>query len=595
MKALSVEAVVWTLEDLYAGPEDPVLESDKRWCLDRGSELASNYRGRVASLTAGELLEAVRSLEALQDKAQKLLSYAFLFFSTRTRDPRASALWQSLQEFYSTLHRDTLFFELEWAQMDEDRAAEILSHPGASGYRHYLESLRRFKPHLLSEAEERLLAEREPVGASAWSTLFDKVSGHIRYGDRQRTQPEVLADLYRPDRGVRKQAALDLTGGLEEVLHVLTHVLNTILADKSISDRQRRYPHWLASRNLKNEADDNVVEALVEAVTSRYDIVRRYYRLKRRLLGHETLYDYDRYAPVPGQPETTLDWEEAKDTVLAAYGSFSREMADIAGLFFQGGWIHAPVLPGKRGGAFAHPTVPSAHPYVLLNFTGTHRDAMTLAHELGHGVHQYLARSQGLFNAQTPLTTAETASVFGEMLVFQYLLSRIREPKERLALLCSKLEDSFATIFRQVSMNRFEDAVHRERREKGELSSDRFSDLWMETQEAVFGDSVQLLEHYRIWWCYIPHFVHSPGYVYAYAFGELLVLALYQRYRETGEAFVPLYLDLLGAGGKDRPDRLLRSFDIDLTDPDFWRQGLAVLEELLEEAERQGEAHESGG
>lgn len=579
------EDILWRLSDLYLGPEDPQIAEDKAWCTLRAEEFGAACRGKVATLSPGQLRAAIETLEALQEKCHRLLAFGYLHFATRTDDPSASALWQDVQVFYSGIQRDTLFFELEWTQVEEEAAKDALAAPALGRYRHHLISLRRYRPHLLSEPEERVLAEKEPCGASAWTTLFDKVLGALRFGPGLRTEPEVLSDLYHPDRAVRQQAAEDLTGGLESVLHILNHIFNTILLDKAIVDRLRQYPHWLRARNLSNEADDTMVSALVAAVTSRYDLVQRYYRLKRRLLGYENLYDYDRYAPLPGLPAQAVGWDEARRTVLDAYAAFSPEMARIAARFFDEEWIHAPVQPGKRSGAFAHPTVPSSHPFVLLNFNGTQRDVMTLAHELGHGVHQLLAAKQGFYNASTPLTTAETASVFGEMLVFSHMIQKLTTPAEKVAFLCSKLEDIFATVFRQVSMNRFEDGLHTARRERGELDSETISAKWMQTQRSMFGDSVQLQEHYRIWWSYIPHFLHSPGYVYAYAFGELLVLALYQQYREHGDAFVPLYLDLLASGGKAAPSELLRPFGVDLGDPKFWDQGVSVIEDLLNQAE----------
>jgi oligoendopeptidase F len=367
----------------------------------------------------------------------------------------------------------------------------------------------------------------------------------------------------------------------------LTHIFNTVLLDKSIDDRLRGYPHWLRSRNLGNEADDEMVSALVNAVSSKYDVVQRYYRLKREILGLDELFDYDRYAPVAEQTLKEISWDEAKRIVLDSYEAFSPEMASIASRFFDENWIHASVLPGKRSGAFAHPVAPSSHPYVLLNFTGNRRDVMTLAHELGHGVHQYLAGEQGLFNSDTPLTTAESASVFGEMLVFRNLLKNSSSSVERLGLLCSKIEDVFATVFRQVAMHRFEDAVHNARRTRGELDRDFICSAWMETQTEMFGDSVRLLEHYRTWWSYIPHFIHSPGYVYAYAFGELLVMALYKRYMHEGPDFVPRYIEFLKAGGKAEPKELLRPFGVDLADGGFWSGGIEIIEDLLTEAERE--------
>jgi oligoendopeptidase F len=585
MHSRLAEDGLWRLEDLYRDPDDPRISEDKAWCRDQAQRFADRFQGRIRALSTARLCEAVRELEALQERCHRLLAFGYLHFATRTDDAVASRLWQDVLEFYSQIQRDTLFFELEWTRVEDGASEATLAEPGIESYRHHLTSLRRYGPHLLSEAEERVLAEKEPSGVSAWTTLFDKVLGGLRFGSRSRTESEVLADLYHPDREARKQAAFDLTEGLQGVLHILNHIFNTILLDKAIVDRIRRYPHWLRSRNLGNETDDAMVEALVAAVSSRHDLVQRYYGLKRRLLGLETLHDYDRYAPLPGLPRQSFSWEEARTIVLDAFGAFSPEMARVANRFFEERWIHAPILPGKRSGAFSHPTVPSSHPFILVNFSGTHRDVMTLAHELGHGVHQVLAARQGFYNAATPLTTAETASVFGEMLVFSHLVEGLSTADERTALLCSKLEDIFATVFRQIAMNRFEDVLHTARRERGELDSDFISGAWMQAQRTMFADSVQLQDHYRIWWSYIPHFLHSPGYVYAYAFGELLVLALFQQYRERGSEFVPLYLDLLSSGGKEAPGDLLKPFGVDLADAGFWNRGLVVIEDLLLRAE----------
>ncbi len=580
------EDVIWDLGDLYSSPSDPQIEDDTEWLREQVLSFSS-YRGKVAALGPGDLLQAIERLEKINERAQKLLAYAYLNFSTQTSNPAASAFFQSRKELYSEIRRDTLFFEIEWTKLEDSRAEELASGPLLSKYGHYLLSLRRYKPHLLSEPEERILAEKEPAGASAWGALFDKMLGQLRFGERKRTEPELLSDIYSPDREVRKRAATELSEGLQSILLPLTHIFNTVLLDKSIEDRLRQYPHWLSSRNLSNEADDAMVGALVKAVCSRFDLVERYYRLKRKLLGYEELFDYDRYAPVQVMAEVRISWDEAKEIVLTSYGDFSPEMEKIARRFFKEGWIHAPVLPGKRSGAFSHPVAPSAHPYVFLNFTGSRRDVMTLAHELGHGIHQYLARSQGLFNSDTPLTIAESASVFGEMLVFRSILKRTTSPVERTGLLCSKIEDTFATVFRQVAMNRFEEAVHNSRRTRGELDPDFISSAWIETQSAMFGDSMRLLDHYRIWWSYIPHFVHSPGYVYAYAFGELLVMALYEQHLRDGPEFVPKYLAFLGAGGKGKPEELLGPFGVDLADARFWDRGLRMIEMLVDEAERE--------
>jgi len=585
MDPIPAEGIVWRLEDLYEGPGDGDLERDKRHCLEEAQRLSDTYKGRVRELDPGQLLEFLRALENLRERSRKIATFAYLNFATRTGDSESSRLWQEAMEFNSRIQRDTIFFTLEWAEMDDESACRHIESPVSATYSHFLKSLRRYRPYLLTEPEERILAEKQPSGSGSWRSLFDKVMGRQRFGDRRRTESEVLSDLYHSEQEVRRRAAEDFTTGLEENAHVLTHIFNTILLDKSIEDRLRKYPHWLSARNLDNEIADEVVRVLVQSTTSRYNLVERYYHLKREILGYEELVDYDRYAPLPGRAQTRFSWDQARDLVLSAFNGFSPRMEQIARRFFDDRWIHAPVLAGKRSGAFSHPAIPSVHPYILLNFTGKQRDIMTLAHELGHGIHQYLSRSQGLFNSEVPLTMAETASVFGEMLVFEHLLQAMPSVEARLAALCTKIEDVIATIFRQTAMHRFEETVHSERREQGELSRERISEVWMETQHAMFGDSVRLLDHYGLWWSYIPHFVQSPGYVYAYAFGELLVFALIRRYREGGSAFVPLYLELLESGGKASPEDLLRPLGIDLTDPGFWTRGLDFLEELLHEAE----------
>ncbi len=388
----------------------------------------------------------------------------------------------------------------------------------------------------------------------------------------------------RPDRALRRAAAAAFTAGLKDLRRTSTTIFNTVLADKASDDRLRHYPTWISARNLSNEVDDKTVDALVQAVTSRYDIVARYYRLKRRLLGLDELFDTDRYAPLPAA-DRHYPWEEARELVLDAYGRFHPRLAEIAGWFFDRRWIDAPPRPGKYGGAFSAGVVPSVHPYILLNYDAKPRDVMTLAHELGHGVHQKLSGVQGLLQADTPLTTAETASVFGEMLVFQDMMARETDPAVRLGMLTSKIEDSFATAFRQISMNRFEHAIHTARREEGELTAERFSELWLETQRAMFGDSVTLTEDYGLWWSYVPHFIGTPGYVYAYAFGELLVLALYARYQQVGPGFADAYIEMLSRGGSDWPHAIVAPLGVDLTDPGFWQGGLGILEGLVAEAE----------
>ncbi len=581
-----VDGVHWDLSDLYSGREDPRLSADLSRSLARAEALGQQLRGRVASLSAGELAAAVAEYEAILEVAGRAGTFAYLDWSTGTEDPPRGALLARLQEHSAQLHQRLLFLELEWAQVPDEGAQELLGSPELARHRFWLLLARRYRPHLLTEPEEKILAEKGVTGRAAWVRLFEELHSAARYelDGESLAQHAVLSRLYLPDRARRQRAAHAFTAGLRGSLRISAFILNNILADKASDDRLRHYPGWISSRNLDNQIDDAMVEALVRAVTGRYDIVARYYRLKKRLLGLEELADYDRYAPLPAAA-THLSWAEACRLVEEAYAAFHPELGRVARTFMDRRWIDAAPAPGKRGGAYSHGAVPSVHPYVFLNYEGTPRDVMTLAHELGHGAHQYLARRQGLLLADTPLTTAETASVFGEMLAFRSLLSREPDPAARLALLVAKIEDSFATVFRQTAMNRFEEAIHDARRAEGELAPDRFRELWLQTQKAMFQGSVTLTEDYGLWWSYIPHFLHSPGYVYAYAFGELLVLALYARYREIGEAFPPLYLELLAAGGSAWPEELLRPLGVDLKDPGFWARGLGMLEEMVLQAE----------
>jgi oligoendopeptidase F len=493
---------------------------------------------------------------------------------------------QRVTERGSRLSQKLVFVDLELAATPDETAAAWLADPAVAHWRHWLEVVRMYRPHLLSEPEEKILAEKAVTGRHAWDRFFDETQGAARFDldGETLTRDQVLNRLYAPDRALRQRAAASITAGLKAEQRINTYVFNTVLADKASDDRLRDYPAWISARNLANEVDDRTVEALVEAVTSRYDIVARYYRLKRNLLGLDELFEYDRYAPLPAA-DRRYSWAEARETVLKAYTRFDPRLAEIAGWFFDRRWIDAAVKPGKRGGAFSAGTVPSVHPYVLMNYEGRPRDVMTLAHELGHGVHQKLSGVQGMLQAHTPLTTAETASVFGEMLVFQDLMARETDPTVRLGMLTGKIEDSLATAFRQISMNRFEHAIHTARREEGELPVERFSELWLQTQRAMFSDSVTLTDDYGLWWSYIPHFIGAPGYVYAYAFGELLVLALYARYQADSAGFTDGYIAMLSKGGADWPHEIVKPLGVDLTDPAFWANGLGILEQLVAEAE----------
>lgn len=580
-ETLGTSDVVWNIADLYKGYDDPAIEADIKWAEQEALDISEEFSGHVHELDARGMFNLVSRLENLETRIGKLATFAFLNFAVNTHDQQVSAFLQRVREVGSSIGTNTVFFELEWNQIENNRVDQILAGQTLNHYRHYLGSMRKYAPHQLSPVEERLLIERAPVGRGRWTTLFEKVMGHQKFGEKQRSEEEVLSDLYDNDRSVRQQAASELTEGLRSQLHILTHIFNTLLADKMINDRLRSYGSWVSSMNMSNELEDATVETLVGSVTTRYDIVQRYYTIKKGLLKLDELRDYDRYAPLPNLPGAKISWRECQDIVLNAFNEFSPRAAEIAAMFFDRDWIHAPVLGGKRGGAFAHPCVPEAHPYVMVNYTGNLRDVATVAHELGHGIHQYLAAERGYYNSNTPLVLAETASVFAELLVFKAQLALIEDAQQKRAFICQKLESIFATVFRQVSMNRFEDLVHNARRQQGELSSDKISACWMDTQRPMFADSVTLSEDYGIWWSYIPHFLSTPGYVYSYAFGELLVLALYNLYQQEGDVFVEKYIELLSAGGSETPYELVKPFGVDLDSEDFWNGGLRVIEDML--------------
>ena len=573
---------------------DPLVEGDgadgaQRMLADasrRAASFAAEQAGRVAELDGPGLERAMRELEQINDLIGRAASYASLRFSTDTADPARGALLQLVQEQATEVETKLLFFELEWAALADDRAEMLLADPGLEFCRHYLRSARRYRPHLLTEPEEKVLAEKSIASQAAWARLFGELTSSLRVkldGD-ELTLDIALSRLLSPDRAKRRTAAEAVTGALEPGLRTRGFIYNTLVYDKSVEDRLRSYPHWLASRNLSNEASDESVMALIQAVRNRFDIPQRWYALKARLLGLERLADYDRSAPVLSE-ELHFSYAEARELVLETYSAFSPQAGQVARRFFDEGWIDAPPRPHKRGGAFCSYTVPSVHPYVLLNFTATRRDVLTMAHELGHGLHAALAQPQGVFHHSTPLTLAETASVFGETLVFGRLLDSVSDHDQRLGLLAERIDGAIATVFRQMAMNRFEHLVHTGRRSEGELSVERISELWVQSQTELFGDSVQITDGYRIWWSYIPHFVNTPGYVYAYAYGQLLALSAYGRYREQGSDFVPRYLELLAAGGSLPPEELGAIIGIDLADPGFWDSGLELIDEQLREAE----------
>ena len=586
-----LQATAWNLDPLVGGAGPDGARSLLTDSLERAQAFAANYARKLSELDSAGLERAMRELGEIQDLVGRAGTYAGLRFSVDTADPAAGALMQEVQERGTEIETTLLFFELEWAALSDEQAERLLEDERLAFCAHYLRTARRYRSHLLSEPEEKILAEKSVTGASAWSRLFDELTSAIEVrvpadsGAAETVALDVaLSSLVLPDRELRRTTAEAVTEALAPGLRTRAFLFNTLLADKATDDRLRSYPSWLAARNLSNEASDESVAALIEAVRARYELPRRWYRLKARLLGVERLADYDRMAAVT-EDEVTYPFAAAREIVLDCYSSFSPKLGAVAKRFFDEHYIDAPVRPAKRGGAFCASAVPSVHPYVMLNYTSRRRDVLTLAHELGHGVHFALAADQGIFHQGTPLTLAETASVFGETIVFGRLLEEDSSPSSRLALLAENIEGALATVFRQVAMNRFEDAVHTARRAEGELSVERFGELWYDSQLEMFGDSVEITEGYRSWWSYIPHFIGSPGYVYAYAYGQLLALSVYQRYEESGEELVPRYLELLAAGGSRSPEDLGRIVGIDLADPGFWDAGLDLVERQLSAAE----------
>jgi oligoendopeptidase F len=589
----------WDLDPLVEGEGETGVDRQLDEAVTAASEFADRYAGKVGEFDVNGLAQAMHELERIHELIGRAASYAALRFSTDTADPTRGALLQRVQERGTELETKLLFFDLEWAALDDARADELLAVRDTGDdqlefCRHHLRTVRRYRPHLLSEKEEKLLAEKSISSQSAWARLFGEVVAALRVDldGNEVTLDVALSRLQVADRDTRKAAAEAVSETLEPGLRTRGFIYNTLVYDKSVEDRLRSYPNWLASRNLANEASDESVMALIEAVRRRYDVPRRWYTLKAKLMDIPKLADYDRMAPV-FQEDLTFSFGEARDLVLDTYDAFAPEAGRITRRFFDEHWIDAPVRPNKRGGAFCSYTVPSAHPYVMLNYTARRRDVLTMAHELGHGLHAALAQPQGVYHQGTPLTLAETASVFGETLVFERLLAATDNDDQRLSLLAERLDASMATVFRQMSMNRFEHLIHTRRRDEGELSTDRIGELWLESQTEMFGDSVELSPGYRIWWSYIPHFINTPGYVYAYAYGQLLALSAYRRFTQEGDSFIPRYLELLAAGGSRSPEELGAIVGIDLADPGFWDAGLALIDEQLSAAEKLAEARQS--
>lgn len=580
----------WDLGDLYAAPDAPELERDLVRADAEAKAFQQRYQGRLAELSGKELGEAIAAYERMSEILSRIMSYASLRYAQNISDPERGRFMQGMQERVTPITTQTLFFTLELNRIDDAVLARQLEAPEAAHYAPWLRDLRAFRNHQLSDEAERLLHERDVVGSSAWVRLFEETIADLRFpvNGKDLTSAEALHLLSDKDRSVRKAAALSIGEVLAKNGRIFTLVYNTLIKEKEIDDSWRHYPHPTSARNLANQVEDEVVDALSAAVRDSYPrLAHRYYALKAKWLGLEVMEHWDRNAPLPEDSDHLIPWPEARRIVLEAYRAFSPDMAAVGEEFFRGGWIDAPAKPGKSPGAFAHPCVPSVHPYLLLNYLGKSRDVMTLAHELGHGVHQVLAGKQGLFLSDTPLTLAETASVFGEMLTFRALLDGETDPVRRRVLLASKVEDMLNTVVRQIAFYEFEKIVHEERR-KGELSAEDFARAWMRVQTESLGPIFHFGAEYSAFWSYIPHFIHTPFYVYAYAFGDCLVNSLYDVYRSGAPDFQAKYLDMLRAGGTLRHKELLAPFGLDASDPAFWRRGLDVVAGFIDELERMG-------
>src|SRR5262245_10624235 len=584
----------WNLNDLYAGIDDPGVKRD----LDRVDAEAiafeQAYKGRLAEIAdrpdAGRALaEAVKRYEALGDLGGRIESYADLVRAGDTVDPARAKFYADVQERMTAASTHLLFFVLELNRLDDGKLEAAMRDPALGHYLPWLEDIRKDKPYQLEDRVEQLFHEKSVTTHSAWNRLFDETIANLRFKvGKERLAIEPTLNLMQdPSEKRRKAAAQALAKTFKENLRVFALITNILAKDKEISDRWRGFVDVADARHLSNRVEREVVEALVAAVRAAYPrLSHRYYALKARWFGKKRLPHWDRNAPLPKVASRTIGWSEAQSTVLTAYGAFSPDMAAIAERFFRDNWIDAPVRPGKAPGAFAHATVPSAHPYVLLNYQGKPRDVMTLAHELGHGVHQVLAASNGALMAPTPLTLAETASVFGEMLTFRKLLANA-DDKQRKAMLAAKVEDMINTVVRQIAFYTFERKLHTERR-SGELTAERINALWLEVQQESLGPAIELKPGYETFWAYIPHFVHSPFYVYAYAFGDCLVNSVYAVYERSAEGFATRYLEMLAAGGTKHHSELLAPFGLDARDPAFWQGGIGVIERMIAELEGLG-------
>ena len=579
----------WDLGDLYPGRDSAELKADLDRAKREAKAFEADYKGKLEGLARqGGLVEAVRRVEALGDLTGRLASFAYLQYAQQTTDPERAKFLGDLSQQLTDLSSGLIFFELELNRIEEDvMAAALAADPALAHYRPWLAEVRKAKPYQLEDRVEELFHEKSTTGATAWNRLFDETMAALKFEVAGETLgiESTLHLLSDRDEKKREAAFHGLSGTLHDNARLFTHITNVLAKDKEISDRWHGFKDIADSRHLANSVEREVVDALEGAVRKAYPrLSHRYYAMKARWFGKDQLNAWDRNAPLPTSDDRSFDWETARTTVLDAYGRFSPQLAEVAQPFFDSGWIDAPVREGKSPGAFAHPTVPSAHPYLMLNYLGKARDVMTLAHELGHGVHQRLAAPQGALMADTPLTLAETASVFGEMLTFRALLDAAESPAQRFALLASKVEDMLNTVVRQIAFYSFERKVHTARAQ-GELRTEQLGEIWLEVSRESLGPAIRLNEGYDIFWAYIPHFIHSPFYVYAYAFGDCLVNSLYAQYERANEGFAERYFELLRAGGSKHHSELLKPFGLDARDPDFWSLGLSMIERLIDELE----------
>lgn len=579
----------WDLSDLYPSMDSPELKKDMASVSAGALRFETHYKGKLAESTPDEFGKSIEEYERLNETLGRLDAYSYMMHSTNMNDPEISTFYQNVCEKSNDVSGKMLFFELELNGLTDEQLAEKMTSETAKKYEPWLKNVRAGRDHMLPENMEKLLHDKSMSSATAWNRLFDETMASLRFnvGGKELTEPEAMAKMSDPDMATRHEACAEINRVMKDNMSTFALITNTLAKDKQIEDEWRGYKRPISARNIENQVEDEVVDALVDSVVdSHADISHRYYKLKADWLGVDKLDYSDRNAPIPDLPEKKYSWDDAKNIVLSAYNEFSPEMAAIGKKFFDNNWIDVAPKEGKEGGAYAHPTVPSAHPYLMLNFMGTAGDVMTLAHELGHGVHQYLAREQGYLKSNTPITLAETASIFGEMMTFKYMLKHEKDPKQRFAMLAEKTGSMINSSVRQIAFHRFETEVHTARRKEGELSPDRLNGIWTKTQNDALGPSVTNDDKSNAMWSTIPHLIHTPFYVYGYAFGDCLVNSLYKVHEDGKVADFPKkYMDMLAKGGSERHQQMLKPFGLDASKPDFWKKGLSVVKGFVDELE----------